>query len=177
MNCNNSFDNKNSNYGKCMALALFGILVSAPLVSFPLLNYREANALNKSDASKIINVPKGQEQKQDKSSDNNGVISPNLATDKGGHLAKNGISIYGCKEGTAGKGGIAIFGCANGGLGPNGGRGGIAIFGIANAGNSGSDGLAGTSGKDGTATGSNPGTGGKGGEALPGREVLVVTEE
>ena len=34
MNCNNSFDNKNSNYGKCMALALFGILVlSAGLFS------------------------------------------------------------------------------------------------------------------------------------------------
>ena len=75
MNCNNSFDNKNSNYGKRMALALFGILVLAPLVSFPLLNYREANALNISDASKIINAPKGLEQKQDKSSDNNEVIS------------------------------------------------------------------------------------------------------
>ena len=47
MNCNNSFDNKNSNYDKCMALALFGILILAPLVSFPLLNYREANALNR----------------------------------------------------------------------------------------------------------------------------------
>ena len=60
-----------------MALALFGILVLAALVSFPLLNYREANALNRSDASKIINVPKGQEQEQaqDKSTDNNGVIS------------------------------------------------------------------------------------------------------
>src|SRR6476660_3509288 len=132
-----------------MALALFGVLVLAALVSFPLLNYKEANALNRSDVSKIINVPEGQEQKQDKSSDNNGVLSGNLATDKGGHLAKNGISTYGCKEGTAGKGGIAIFGCANGGVGPNGGRGGIAIFGIANAGNSGSDGVAGTSGKDG----------------------------
>ena len=81
-----------------MALALFGILVLAALVSFPLLNYREANALNRSDASKIINVPNGQEQEQDKSSDNNGVISVKLGTDKGGHLAKNGISIYGCKE-------------------------------------------------------------------------------
>src|SRR6476659_24016 len=118
-----------------MALALVGVLVLAGLVSFPLLNYREANGMIRSEASKILNVPHVQEQ--DKSSDNNGSILANLGTNNGdGHLVNKGISVYGCKEGTSGKGGIAIFGCANGGLGPNGGRGGIAIFGTANAGNS-----------------------------------------